>query len=1398
MKQKLLLALLALFTLGGSNLFAQLENGTVYWIQDASTGQFISQGDNWSTRAVAQNVGGLGFEAVYVSDGVYKLNHVMWNTVRNTTVGLGVDVYVDQTPVEWTITASGDGYTIKNGDNYLVNNGQENSYKEKPINKTTDASEATVWKFLTRTEYDAAIQAYKNGNATSYAASMGYNDVTSVETLETLIGDADKFISKDYTNSITNPTLGSNWDGWTHGAISQRGEGAGVGSGCAEFWNGCGYAKQTVSGLPTGLFKVTFVSAYRPGDGNITLESEKASSPAFVYANDAEIEFLHWVDVPAKANGRSSITTANGYGQSFYTYVSDGTLALGVVADGWMGDNGYIWQPFGQFTLTYYTDKVTDEQITALVATIPTTIPTALKESLNGLKSDLETAKTISSYNALAKAIEDAKKVETIYSNYPVAKANVLALKSQTSFTDEGGTAATQLDADIAAADVAVEAATTVEGVNDAIKQVRTAAGKFAGAVKVNKGEYLDLTDAMLFNAAMRETGGLSLWNIVSNTNSAYPKYNGRCSEFWGANFEFNQTAYNMPAGNYNIEVYAFHRAGNYNTYLYANNDKIQVLPIANGENSMDAAANAFDQGLYLNSLKITLDEAQDVVIGFKNEDGDETDKWTIFRDFKIKFFGDDALAVFRDEYESALAEAEAALASEDYANVTGEEKTALNTAVTETYPKTVVEVDETQEKFETATAALKEATTIFKSAKAAYDKFAAAKAAAAGNKVDYPYASAEKLATYQANLTDATTATEASTKADAIVPSYRAYVESNALAEGVEGAVDLTSKIKQDAIADWTAEITGSTATFVLKNADGNDADTYTAADGTKGKNLIDSGNLWGASSWTAKMTQNVNLTPGKYILTASSRGSNDLSTFKLLADDKSVDMDHTGAAEGNGVFDRGFNDYYVEFELTEPKDVVIGFEAATEAAHNWCSVARFRLAQLESTAEWATDEDLTAFAEALQATAKLGFDEGDYAPYNNVESLTAAEAEVAKVNTELEAYEGKATKATVAAATEAVKALTWVANETEMNAVYDGTFANAVNNGAPAGWTMSNNTLGGDYHSRAFNPDERLAEFNETKSGFFIRFDGTNSNRGSMYFYGRTTGYTMPLKANTTYYVKADFAGWGSTGKPLRMNVTGPEGFTAVGSTQTTAVNADNANEVPQQFLIVFTTADAGNYQINFQTPGADTNTHNALVSNIELFKAQPVNITIKKGRQYTAFSSNMPLDFTNSELTAEIVTSTTGTTQKVKRVPANTGIIVGLAAATAEAKTISVPVCAGETDDVTGNMLVAVLEATTIQQTVDGYTNYVFGKSGGKEQFFKVRATGMEVPANNAYLTIPDAQAKGLDEIGLNGDATGISTIENADMQNGEVYNLQGQKVNRAQKGVYIVNGKKVILK
>lgn len=256
-----------------------------------------------------------------------------------------------------------------------------------------------------------------------------------------------------------------------------------------------------------------------------------------------------------------------------------------------------------------------------------------------------------------------------------------------------------------------------------------------------------------------------------------------------------------------------------------------------------------------------------------------------------------------------------------------------------------------------------------------------------------------------------------------------------------------------------------------------------------------------------------------------------------------------------------------------------------------------------------YATDAQkaqLTAAITDAEQNHTVGFLKGQFAPYTNVKAVSTLAAVKAIDLTR---------KVDVEIVTEALSSLDgikdkWIANTAEMNAVYDGTFASAENNGAPAGWTMSNNTIGGNLHSRAYVGDERLSEFNDTKSGLFLRFDGTNSDRGSMYYYGNTAGYTMPLESTTTYFVCAEFAGWGSTGKPLRLNVNGPD--VANGITINTDRKADTSDDAPQFFYFEFTTQAAGNYTINFQTPGADTNKHNVVVSNVRIFtkKAGDVN--------------------------------------------------------------------------------------------------------------------------------------------------------------------------------------------
>ena len=80
------------------------------------------------------------------------------------------------------------------------------------------------------------------------------------------------------------------------------------------------------------------------------------------------------------------------------------------------------------------------------------------------------------------------------------------------------------------------------------------------------------------------------------------------------------------------------------------------------------------------------------------------------------------------------------------------------------------------------------------------------------------------------------------------------------------------------------------------------------------------------------------------------------------------------------------------------------------------------------------------------------------------------------------------------------------------------------------------------------------------------------------------------------------------------------------------------------------------------------------------------------------------------------------------------------------------------------------------------------------GGKGIGFYLLANGVKVPTGKAYLEV---SAAGREFIGFDGEATAIKSVENV-KANGAVYNLAGQQVKNAQKGVFIVNGKKAVVK
>ena len=113
---------------------------------------------------------------------------------------------------------------------------------------------------------------------------------------------------------------------------------------------------------------------------------------------------------------------------------------------------------------------------------------------------------------------------------------------------------------------------------------------------------------------------------------------------------------------------------------------------------------------------------------------------------------------------------------------------------------------------------------------------------------------------------------------------------------------------------------------------------------------------------------------------------------------------------------------------------------------------------------------------------------------------------------------------------------------------------------------------------------------------------------------------------------------------------------------------------------------------------------------------------------------------------------------------------------------------PVNPSNVTDVTGNMLVP---GTGVQ--VSGYM-LAYKKGDSEAKFWKI--SNLTVPTNRAYLP-EGTPTRGLEFLfgGLGDDVTGINGITTG-AENGAIYDLQGRRVNNAQKGVYIINGKKVI--
>ena len=310
-----------------------------------------------------------------------------------------------------------------------------------------------------------------------------------------------------------------------------------------------------------------------------------------------------------------------------------------------------------------------------------------------------------------------------------------------------------------------------------------------------------------------------------------------------------------------------------------------------------------------------------------------------------VQIKGVTALVDIAERYSDVLQTAKAVLSdSIAYTNVVGEERTTLVQAVRQY--STISE--KTAEAYQTAINAIVTATVTFTDAKASYDEWAHIK------NMSYSYASAEKKSAAEAAAAAAanpTNAADAVIKTEYMIPFFRSYAESSALLEGVKGSENVTDTYILNPRAEEDYSSTGWQVHWGTNSPIGDITirtdQPWTDASGNSNHRYFDGGH-WGAQSWVATQAQDITLPAGHYQLTVLGRSSQDVEQT-LFAGDNAVEMPHKG--DNGGLFNLGWEQTSVEFELTEESIVSIGVMGVSSGIHNWMSFSDFRLVRFPDT---------------------------------------------------------------------------------------------------------------------------------------------------------------------------------------------------------------------------------------------------------------------------------------------------------------------------------------------------------------------------------------------------------------------------------------------------------------
>ena len=834
-------------------------------------------------------------------------------------------------------------------------------------------------------------------------------------------------------------------------------------------------------------------------------------------------------------------------------------------------------------------------------------------------------------------------------------------------------------------------------------------------------------------------------WTMTaSNQNLSGGGNTNMCAESYHSVFTLSQTLSSMPVGVYGLVAQGFYRQdGSDNEHLpyFYIADQTGTFPVKSGsEGSMTDASTSFSSGLYtIDPIYYRLDASGDITLGAKLETN--TSLWCIWDNFQLKYYGDVTVAAvkmkaFVDAYNAALEEAGEFTEPSMFES----DWTALQGAIS------------------TNTLNLND-----------------------------PELTESALTTATSNLNAAISA------ANIAVAKKTTYDTAVSTINGGTN-VDLTSLIVNPG--------------FELGNTTGWANDGEITANAQNNTSFDNKQGTWYAERWHVAGTIDINQTiavlpAGIYQIDAYMYS--DTGDAKLYANTENVSVTTSGK-------------YSAVIEIADKGSIKMG-ASCTLTASTWLCLDDFKLTYL------GTINDLTY----TLATGKMGTDksaaqsaaETTFLGNKTLANYNALLAAIAEAEASVAHY---ATLKTAIDKAEAVKeannfvtpdATTTLANEisTATSAWTDVTYtdAQATAEIATLGTTVSGwHAIGsegkaGAFMASAWGKDSEnwwnapyintwSTEGDNDGSGFSVPFfeyyADNNQNLPATTMTATLTGlengcYDVTIWARVQRRSDADF---NADNSMITMNVNGGEKVSIMSNTSSNVGTGGNTMRLGRYTARGMVTDGTLTLSIDVKL-GA--NVHWLSWRDVKYTKVADESVAVTDAGFATYVSDN-DLDYsdvTGLKAYKATVSGNTITFEPVTTVPAGEGVLLR-----GDGDTYSVPVTAGVAAwNAEDNAFIRGTGAAV--ETGSGPYNYILNNVNGVIGFY--RAAGQTVATNRAYLQTTTNAARLNISFDDDDQTTGIARVEET-VANDAVYTLSGVRVEKPTKGLYIKNGKKVVIK